>query len=181
MSDAAPQPAVTRVQLPDEQATVALGGGLAEQLLTRYQGDALVLLRGQLGAGKTTVVRGLLRRLGYQGVVKSPTYTLLEPYVIDGLEIFHFDLYRVRDPQELEFVGIDEIVDGPGIKLFEWPEHAAQWLPAADLEVDLEVVGAGKMQRSQPPAENDNGLQTIPAEQSLDNRSPARIAHVRYA
>jgi tRNA threonylcarbamoyladenosine biosynthesis protein TsaE len=82
----------------------------------------------------------LLRGLGYSGVVKSPTYTLLEPYNIDGQEIYHFDLYRVNDPQELEFVGFDEIVDGPGLKLFEWPEKASSWLRQADVQVTLSVV-----------------------------------------
>ncbi len=125
--------------LPDEAATEAFGAWLGEQLTTRYNGCAVVFLAGQLGAGKTTLVRGLLRGMGHSGAVKSPTYTLLEPYNIGGREIYHFDLYRVNDPQELEFVGFDEIVDGPGIKLFEWAEKAAQWLPAPDVCVSLRV------------------------------------------
>ncbi len=108
--------------------------------LTVTVGRAVVFLRGQLGAGKTTLVRGLLQGLGHEGVVKSPTYTLLEPYNMRAGEVFHFDLYRVNDPQELEFVGFDEIIDGAGLKLFEWPEKAADWLPQPDVEVSLHVV-----------------------------------------
>lgn len=126
--------------LADEAATVAFGRWLSKVLVERYDGTAVVFLEGQLGAGKTTVVRGVMQGLGHTGVVKSPTYTLLEPYNIDGLEIYHFDLYRVGDPQELEFVGFDEIVDGPGLKLFEWPERAAGWLPRPDVSVQLSVV-----------------------------------------
>ena len=126
--------------LADEAATVAFGEWLSQVLVERYDGTAVVFLEGQLGAGKTTLVRGVLRGLGHAGVVKSPTYTLLEPYNIAGQEIYHFDLYRVNDPQELEFVGFDEIVDGPGLKLFEWPEQAAAWLPRPDVRVRLSVV-----------------------------------------
>lgn len=126
--------------LADEAATVAFGRQLSEILSNRYSGRAVVFLRGQLGAGKTTLVRGLLQGLGHEGVVKSPTYTLLEPYNMLTAEVFHFDLYRVNDPQELEFVGFDEIIDGAGLKLFEWPEKAADWLPQPDVEVSLRVV-----------------------------------------
>jgi tRNA threonylcarbamoyladenosine biosynthesis protein TsaE len=127
-------------QLADEQATLEFGCKLGEMLRQDYAGRAIVFLSGELGAGKTTLVRGLLRGLGYSGVVKSPTYTLLEPYNIDGQEIYHFDLYRVNDGQELEFVGFDEIVDGPGLKLFEWPEKASTWLPPPDVHLHLSVV-----------------------------------------
>ncbi len=131
--------------LPDETATMALGGQLIDEILGRYGRSSLVFLRGELGAGKTTLVRGMLKHLGYTGVVKSPTYTLLEPYNIDGQELFHFDLYRVHDPQELEFVGIDEIIDTAGIKLFEWPERAAGWLPEPTVDVKLEVAGESRV------------------------------------
>lgn len=149
--------------LVDESATVSWGGQLLAEVMRYYGADALIFLQGQLGAGKTTLVRGMLSHLGYQGVVKSPTYTLLEPYEINSQRIYHFDLYRVNDPQELEFVGIDEIVDGPGIKIFEWPEQAAQWLPEADVLVTLEVtrteagVEPGRLARAvfNHPAVND--------------------------
>lgn len=125
--------------LRDEAATEAFGAWLAEQLCKKHPPCATVFLAGELGAGKTTLVRGLLRSLGHTGAVKSPTYTLLEPYRLGQLEVFHFDLYRVNDPQELEFVGIDEIVDGPGLKLFEWAEKAQGWLPPPDVQVTLSV------------------------------------------
>jgi tRNA threonylcarbamoyladenosine biosynthesis protein TsaE len=136
MNEATP---LAHTDLADEAATVAFGQRLARTLLHRYAGKAVVFMNGQLGAGKTTMVRGILTELGHSGVVKSPTYTLLEPYELDALNVFHFDLYRVGDPQELEFIGFDEIIDGDGIKLFEWPERARRWLPAPDVVVTLTV------------------------------------------
>lgn len=136
--------------LIDEQATLNFGGQLALQLVAQFGGNAIIFLHGDLGAGKTTLVRGLLHQLGYSGVVKSPTYTLLEPYHIkrsrisiqstEIIDVYHFDLYRVQDPQELEYVGFDELVDGPGLKLFEWPQRADSWLPAPDVNVSLSAV-----------------------------------------
>ena len=126
-------------QLDAEQDTLELGAYLAGEIKRRYDGCATVFLEGELGAGKTTLVRGLLHALGHAGTVKSPTYTLLEPYNMHEHEVFHFDLYRVNDPQELEFVGFDEIVDGPGLKLFEWAERAEAWLPAPDVRVRIAV------------------------------------------
>lgn len=128
--------------LADEAATVACGEQLGRLLQTRFEGNALVFLRGDLGAGKTTLVRGVLRSLGHSGAVKSPTYTLLEPYACNGQDAYHFDLYRVNDPHELAFVGFDEVLDGPGLKLVEWADKALDWLPLADVEVTLEVPRA---------------------------------------
>ncbi|MEM7100579.1 MAG: tRNA (adenosine(37)-N6)-threonylcarbamoyltransferase complex ATPase subunit type 1 TsaE [Pseudomonadota bacterium] len=125
--------------LQDETATVAAGAALGQALIERYDGSALVFLLGNLGAGKTTFARGLIQGFGHSGAVKSPTYTLLEPYELEQGVVYHFDLYRISDPQELEFVGIDEIIDGSGIKLFEWPERATDWLPDPDVTVELEV------------------------------------------
>ena len=138
MSTAAVE-SITR-PLADENATVEFGRWLGGELDRRYAGRAVIFLQGQLGAGKTTMVRGLLRGYGHSGVVKSPTYTLLEPYNMSDHEVYHFDLYRVNDPHELEFVGIDEIVDGPGLKLFEWAEKAESWLPEPDVRISLSVV-----------------------------------------
>lgn len=124
--------------LVDEAATEAFGQSLLERLRSQFGGNALVALEGDLGAGKTTLVRGILRGLGFTGAVKSPTYTLLEPYCVDGLDLFHFDLYRLESAQELEFVGFEEILDAPGIKLFEWPQRGEGWLPEPHVRVLLE-------------------------------------------
>lgn len=128
------------VFLPDEAATVACG----ERLAARLRPGMLVFLHGDLGAGKTTLVRGILRGLGHTGSVKSPTYTLLEPYELQSCLVYHFDFYRIVDPQELEFIGIDELVDSAAIKLVEWPERAAGELPAPDLIVRMQVAGEGR-------------------------------------
>ena len=99
----------------------------------------IIYLNGGLGAGKTTLTRGVMRGFGYEGAVKSPTYTLLEPYQTDQGEVFHFDLYRLKSPEELEFLGFDEIFEGPGFKFVEWPEQGAGWLPPANVEVSLSL------------------------------------------
>jgi tRNA threonylcarbamoyladenosine biosynthesis protein TsaE len=101
--------------------------------------DAYIELHGDLGAGKTTLVRHLLRALGVQGRVKSPTYAVVEPYEIDGRGIWHFDFFRFNDPREWEDAGFRDIFAGPGLKIAEWPEKAAGLLPPADLVVRIEV------------------------------------------
>lgn len=135
------------VFLEDEDATLALGARLAGAGLA----SELVFLHGDLGAGKTTLVRGFLRALGHEGAVKSPTYTLLETYELrrgsasdasTGLHIYHFDFYRIVDPRELGYMGIDELVSAPAVKLVEWPSHAGDRLPKPDIEVRLKVAGA---------------------------------------
>jgi len=126
--------------LADEAATLACGETLAAALAP----GVLVFLRGNLGAGKTTLVRGILRGLGHDGSVKSPTYTLLEPYNLPSYLVYHFDFYRIADSQELDFIGIDELLDSPAIKLVEWPERVEDRLPAADVEVRLHVQGEGR-------------------------------------
>jgi tRNA threonylcarbamoyladenosine biosynthesis protein TsaE len=102
-------------------------------------GSAFIELRGELGVGKTTLVRHLLRALGVQGLIKSPTYAVLEPYEVGGLFIWHFDFYRFSDPREWEDAGFRDIFAGPGLKLAEWPENAGTLLPLADLVVRIEA------------------------------------------
>lgn len=129
-----------RVYLADEQATEALGGCLAAQLT-----DGLVVfLSGDLGAGKTCLVRGLLQALGYQAAVKSPTYTLVEDYSIAGHDIYHFDLYRLLDPEELDLIGIRDYFNGSTCCFIEWPERGRGWLPQQDLEIRITVQGEGR-------------------------------------
>ena len=127
----------------DEAATQLFAAALAAQAALR---DAYIELHGELGAGKTTLVRHLLQALGVQGRIKSPTYALLEPYELahtpwgDGaLQIWHFDFYRFNDPREWEDAGFRDIFSGAGLKLAEWPDKAAAFLPRADLVVRIEV------------------------------------------
>ena len=134
--------------LADEQATMDAAARLAQcwqQTASGVEDSALVIfLCGDLGAGKTTFTRGFLRACGYQGVVKSPTYTLVEPYQICGKSLYHFDLYRLGDPGELEFTGARDCFAGPGLCLIEWPERAAGALPEADIVCTLHVADTGR-------------------------------------
>jgi tRNA threonylcarbamoyladenosine biosynthesis protein TsaE len=100
--------------------------------------NAFVELHGDLGAGKTTLVRHLLRALGVQGRVKSPTYAVVEPHEVPGLNIWHFDFYRFTDPREWEDAGFRDVFASPGLKLAEWPQNAAPVLPVADLRLHIE-------------------------------------------
>ena len=117
-----------------EADTERLGAALAPQL----RAGLVLFLHGELGAGKTTVVRGILRGLGYTGAVKSPTYTLVEPYQMGVLSIYHFDLYRLNDPEELEFLGVRDYLAGSGVCLVEWAESGAGVLPAPDVDIAIE-------------------------------------------
>jgi tRNA threonylcarbamoyladenosine biosynthesis protein TsaE len=134
--------------LPDEAATAALGDALARALLALeaqiLRAGLAIHLRGELGAGKTTLARGLLRRAGVTGPVKSPTYTLLEPYEVSRLHLYHFDFYRFKTPREFADAGFLEYF-GPGsLCLVEWPEQAGAYVPGADLQIHLQVDDAGR-------------------------------------
>ncbi len=126
--------------LPDADATEGAGARLAPGL----QGGMLVTLSGELGAGKTTLVRGMLRRLGWAGPVKSPTYALLEHYLFSSLYFYHFDLYRFKDPEEWNRAGFSEYLRQDAVCVLEWPERASGALPQGDLELRFEYADVGR-------------------------------------
>ena len=130
--------------LESAAATEALGARLAAAV----QAGFVIYLRGDLGAGKTTLVRGFLRALGHSGPVTSPTYTLMEPYILAGQHILHLDLYRLADPEELEFVGLRDFLDGQSILLIEWPDRGRGALPAPDVDLELTYSEQGRHCRS---------------------------------
>ena len=137
---------MTSLFLSDVEATAALGARLAATRPAR----AVVHLHGDLGAGKSTLARALLRALGVTGTIRSPTYTLIERYGLPDGEAAHLDLYRLGDAGELDFLGLDELQDAATLWLVEWPERGGAALPAPDLEVHLAVAGGGRRAQLEP-------------------------------
>ena len=127
-------------KIDDEAAMIALGGAIAGALLPQM----IITLKGGLGAGKTTLSRVLLQSLGHKGAVKSPTYTLVEPYELEIGTVFHFDLYRVIDPEELDYIGFADYLSQGSLSLIEWPERGDGYLSDVDVCVDIEHHRIGR-------------------------------------
>lgn len=133
MSDAA----VREFEAESEAEMMTLGARLARGL----QGGQVITLSGDLGAGKTTLVRGMLRGLGFEGRVKSPSYGLVESYELAGLEIHHLDLYRLGQPEELDFIGLEDLLGANSVLVVEWPERAGGRLPPETCAISIDIVG----------------------------------------
>jgi tRNA threonylcarbamoyladenosine biosynthesis protein TsaE len=153
-----------QINLADEQATLEFGARLArasflyrDKLYPDKENPAaeagqgvptlggIIYLHGDLGAGKTTLTRGLMRGYGYEGAVKSPTYTLVEPYEFGQCNIYHFDLYRLADPEEVEYLGIDDYFSPSNLCLIEWAEQGKGLLPPADLDIEISIDGTARL------------------------------------
>jgi len=130
----------TSTYLPDEGATAGLGAKLAAGIGPGMR----IYLRGDLGSGKTTLIRGLLRALGVKDTVKSPSYALVELYVVSRLNLYHFDFYRFLNAREFEEAGLADSFRGEGVCLVEWPERAGDALPRPDLDLTLAYAGSGR-------------------------------------
>ncbi len=144
-----------KIELADESATVAWGQRLGQVV----KKGGVIYLQGDLGAGKTTFTRGVLRAFGHDGAVKSPTYTLVEPYHFGAINVYHFDLYRVVDPEELELIGVRDYFSAQALVLVEWPSRGEPLLPAPDLTVNLTptITGQGRSLSMQANSETGQG------------------------
>ncbi|HEX7011175.1 MAG TPA: tRNA (adenosine(37)-N6)-threonylcarbamoyltransferase complex ATPase subunit type 1 TsaE [Steroidobacteraceae bacterium] len=141
--------ALLNIATPDEMR--ALGATLGQGLRTAAEGALVVALEGELGAGKTTLVGGLLHALGVAGPIRSPSYTLVEPYEVPGLKLYHVDLYRLADPDEVDALALRELLTPGSVLLIEWSSRAADRLPAADLTLEIEYSKASDAVGTPPP------------------------------
>ena len=150
---------IQQIKLVDEDATLEFGARLARATFADSGTDTsaieagkgtatlggIIYLHGDLGAGKTTLTRGLMRGYGHKGAVKSPTYTLVEPYEFEQCHIYHFDLYRLADPEEVEYLGIDDYFSEANLCLIEWAEQGKGLLPPADIDIEIAIDGTARL------------------------------------
>ena len=145
----------TVILLADEAATVKMGNVIAESVAL----GSTIFMHGDLGAGKTTMSRGIIQGLGHEGRVKSPTYTLVEPYEMPHASVYHFDLYRLADPEELEYMGFRDYFNDKAVCIIEWPEKGEYFLQKADIE--LYLTYADEQREISFKANSSSGLEAI--------------------
>jgi tRNA threonylcarbamoyladenosine biosynthesis protein TsaE len=131
---------ITTWYLDNEKASEQFGAQLASYL----SAPLVITLSGDIGVGKTTIIRSLLRNLGIQSAIKSPTFSLVESYFCQGLHVHHFDLYRIHNEEELEYIGFRDYFSNDNVCCIEWAEHAGKTLPPADIRFNLSIKGAGR-------------------------------------
>lgn len=148
-----------KLKLSNENDTVELGKKLAKIVEQLKCSRLIAFLNGDLGAGKTTMTRGFVHGFGFEGNVKSPTYTLVEPYEKEHFSVYHFDLYRLADPEELEFLGIRDYFSKTSYCMIEWPEKAQGYLPQEDLVINM--VYDGEAREAEVIAHSDIGMQIV--------------------
>lgn len=144
---------ILRYDLADSEATITMGNTLAQLIKNELKKGIIVYLHGELGAGKTTLTRGFVQAMGHKGNVKSPTYTLVEPYELGSWNVYHFDLYRLGDPEELEYMGIRDYFGENSCCFIEWPEKGEGLLPKPDLIITMEYVGSERQITFEPKTE----------------------------
>ena len=145
--------------LVNEAATIAVGTAIAKAVKNNLHYGIVAYLHGDLGAGKTTLTRGFVKGMGHTGNVKSPTYTLVEPYDLENWQVYHFDLYRLADPEELEYMGIRDYFQPNCCCFIEWPEKGANLLAKADLSIN--IVYVNEQRHISLTAESEKGIELL--------------------